>query len=607
MTPDFPFVSGAFELTGCKVPYFMLTMAADDAVENLHVARELIFDPAEIVLDELFQRDIDDLRVKAEIAPYLLRHGELKFFSALVVVLLPHEKNQLKSKYSVLSDGTNELVQGIKIEYAKNESSTGRKTPTSFGTISWDSTRLKAIVVDGQHRYSALKSLGEANPQNLVGVSIPIVLLILDSSVGFNTKNENLLLNVRKIFIDLNRQAKTVSETRNVLLDDRDPAAVLTRALMERRVRPDEHTLEQRLAVGNLPLALVDWYSDNLKFDKGIHVTSLLGLYKTVSEFLAIPKLDHFDYDNAESWVNHFRQLDKSLDFASLVRSAKQSNLPIYLGADELGRLQSWFAASWGPAIVKVLTTVSPYRSFIDRMRKLKLLDGELECWAAMDRHGKRAFEDSHGTGQNFEQLEKVMSLEKSDDLAFQLVFQKAVLTAFIEMCRVQMTQKDAIPPHEYATAWSELFNERVGCSSRHRPSWTGFLVRNDDTLNVSRAAEKSVVSFIIFAMLAPYEDWCRRPSNELLTLAQEYVHEIFEFKHIRGLEGWQKLKYSYSVSWRSLVRKHLQETAGVYGDGESLKCSKFMAERLVNSLERAAPDELVLKIDDPLGNLLDQ
>jgi hypothetical protein len=169
------------------------------------------------------------------------------------------------------------------------------------------------------------------------------------------------------------------------------------------------------------------------------------------------------------------------------------------------------------------------------------------------------------------------------------------------------MTQKGAVPPHEYANLWSDLFNERVGYISRHRSSWTGFLIRSDGTLNVTKAAEKSVVSFIIFAMLAPYENWRELSTMERVQLAEAYVHEVFEFKSIRGLEGWQKLKYSYSSSWRSLVRKHLQETAGVYGEGESLQCSRFMAERIVDSLERSAPDELVLEIDDPLGKLIDQ
>ncbi|QDV24636.1 hypothetical protein Q31a_29560 [Aureliella helgolandensis] len=407
----------------------MLTMAADEAIGNLHVARELIFDPAEIVLEELFQRDIDDLRVKSEIAPYLMRQGELKFFSALVVVLLPHQRNQLKTKYSVRREGNKDELEGVKIRYAKRESSTGEKTATSYGTIRWDVNELKAIVVDGQHRYSALKSLADVAPENLKDVSIPVVLLLLDSSIGFKTDNANLLSSVRKIFIDLNRQAKTVSETRNVLLDDRDPAAVLTRTLMERRVRPDEQTLEQRLAIGSLPLALVDWYSDSLRFDKGIHLTSLLALYKTVAEFLDIPKLDHYDYDKAQDWLRHFKQLDNSLNFDGAVSDARKNNLPIYLGWTELEQLQRWFVSSWGPALSKVLTSTAPYRSFIEKLRKLRILDGSLECWAAMDRHGKKAFAESFGSGHNFTQLEKVISAEKSDDLAFQLVFQKAILT----------------------------------------------------------------------------------------------------------------------------------------------------------------------------------
>ncbi|QDV24633.1 hypothetical protein [Aureliella helgolandensis] len=166
------------------------------------------------------------------------------------------------------------------------------------------------------------------------------------------------------------------------------------------------------------------------------------------------------------------------------------------------------------------------------------------------------------------------------------------------------MTENDPITPNEYANVWAELFNERVGYISRLRCFWTGFLVRDDDTLNVTRTAEKSVVSFLIYTLLAPYEDWRGRSPEEVKMLATEYIHEIFELKSIRGLVGWQKLKKTYSPSWRSLVRKHLQETAGIYGEGESLKCSKFMAEKLVESLERAAPEELVLEIDDPLEKL---
>jgi DGQHR domain-containing protein len=592
MTPEFSFVSGAFELTGCKVPYFLLTMDANEAVQYLHVARELIFDPAEIVLDELFQRDIDDHRVKAEIAPYLMRQGELKFFSALVVVLLPHINNQLRTHYVRSMSSDDGQIDGIAICHAKERRGDGKTNPTIYGTISWEVGHIKAIVVDGQHRYSALKSLADDAPESLVGVSIPVVLLVLDSSMGFKTENPNLLSNVRKIFIDLNRQAKTVSETRNVLLDDRDPAAVLTRALMERKIRPADQTLEQRLSNGTLPLALVDWYSDSVKFDKGIHLTSLLGLYKTITEFLNLPNLDHFDYDNAEDWVNHFKQLDPCLDFASTVINAKRESLPIYLGWRELEKLQQWFEASWGPALVKVLTTIAPYRSLIEHLRRLGLLDGPFECWAAMDRHGKKAFENAHAAGSDFSQLERTISTEKSKDLAFQLVFQKAVLIAFVEMCRVQLSTPDAVPPDEYATTWCKRFNERIGHVSRRRSFWTGFLVRNDDTLNVTRAAER--------------HDICiQLPSEKVLRFAHDYVHELFQFKSARGLEGWKRLQYSYCTSWRSLVRKHLQETTGNYGEGESNMISKFMAKKLVESLELASPDELILKTDASLERLL--
>lgn len=582
MTPDFPYLRGAFRLADSSVPYFQLSLSAPQALKFLRVARELIFDPREIVLDELFQRDIDQVRVEKEIVPYLERSGEIKFFNSIVVVLLPHKDGRLQMSYgNARSAKGRTTVGGIRITSVDNNT----------GAICWDPKRISAIIVDGQHRFYALREIANRPLScELEETYVPIVLLVLHDDLGFRASSDSLLSTVRKIFIDLNRQAKTVSETRNILLDDRDVAAVAVRSLLEKQVTAKRESLQKRLDRGQLPLALVDWYSDRLKFDRGVHVTSLLALYKIVSDFLSIPKLDPYDYDKASDWCKRFLELDSSLDYRPTVEECIGNKQPVFLGSEDRQRFEEWFRTKWGPAFVHVLVALDPYRLVLSELKSHEFLDGPLEAWAALDRAGKAVFQNSCGESYDIRRREGLISEWKEDDLAFQVVVQRGILRAFGEMCQLELalaeTESDSVQtPLEYAKEWSQSFNERLGTLTRNRNFWKGSVVRSDESIIASRTAEKSVSAGIIFALLAPFEDWHSSWVSDLDQTAADYIHQ--SNVHARGLVAWERLKAVYGKVWRGSVRKFLQDTEHISGSGESRAITNFMAQRVVKCFEK--------------------
>ncbi|MDA7924652.1 DNA sulfur modification protein DndB [Mariniblastus sp.] len=597
MTPTFRFLDGCFKFAGSNVPYFQLSMTAREAIDHLSVARDLIFDPEEIVIEELFQRDIDIGRVQKEITPYLLRDGEIKFFNAMVVVLLPHSNNRLRTDYRKLdSTSKHGSLKGVEIERSKNS-----------GVIRWDASELCPIIVDGQHRFSALKEVAESKPEiDLTETSVPVVLLILDSELGFTGHNESLLGAVRKIFIDLNRQAKTVSETRNILLDDRDVSAVAVRSLLEKRVKPGVDSIESRLEKGRMPLSLVDWYSDGIKFDRGLHITSILCLYKIIKEFLKIPKIDSFDYQNSGKLVARFLQLDESLDFSEAIAAADRKKLPVFLGHHEVHQFKEWFEKSWGPAIVEVLTSIKPYREFTQHLVTSEFLDGKYEPWLAMDRVGKDVFKKTVEFPEKIDLLQADVSKRKEDDLAFQVVFQKGLMMAFTEMASEFL----AVPNmkrslQSYAQEWASMYNERIYDRTKNHEFWVASMVRADGSINATKGAEKAVAAVIIFVLLAPFEKWRTLPKNELLDVATAYMHEMSGHTSVRGLSGMELVKYRHRRAWKDLVQKHLRDNEGVYGTGESTKGSQFMAIRVLDCFG-FDPKVEFRKKRDPLEGLLD-
>ena len=271
------------------------------------------------------------------------------------------------------------------------------------------------------------------------------------------TSNIELL---RKLFIDLNKHANKVNRAREILLDDRDPHSVCVRALVSNELSGDLSQLEA--AQPSMPLSLVDWHTEQAKFDAGPFLTTILGLDWIVGRILASkPIKDFTDYRAIKKQID---SINSGLDL-SLVEASKRIGLrlsgtdltPFAYTPNELETIADAFAKAWTPTLCNLLTKFQPYKDFIALRENTASLSLDFQHWhelynkAQSDRQGHtRSTRDYHHLlnrlkhrshnplelGQLREILDRLEEY-KSSNLAFNVVFQRAYTEAFLEYNKI--------------------------------------------------------------------------------------------------------------------------------------------------------------------------
>ncbi|NVI09252.1 DNA sulfur modification protein DndB [Paraburkholderia youngii] len=212
-----------------------------------------IFSIEELSFDELIQRDLDDSRVAHDLIPYLL--GETgqhaRFFPPVLAVLVPKREDRSGiSPYYPSSKIDGEKVSfGDIFDFSKMKFN---ETVTPLGEVSYNQQRTAVVIVDGQHRAMAVLALHRQlnktwgsnpfapyydhiriTPEAVAHIELPVCLLwfpdLTEDAELFKAAGINLISVCREIFTVVNRQAKQVSKSRELLLDDEDFAAFMMR------------------------------------------------------------------------------------------------------------------------------------------------------------------------------------------------------------------------------------------------------------------------------------------------------------------------------------------------------------------------------------------
>ena len=193
-------------------------------------------------LSSLLQRELDDQRVAQDLVPYLQgKKSTVGFFPGILVALVPKGflQNNENASYPV-SKGSQKTEGEIIEEFGECWTLT-RYNNTSLGNLEIDPTKADLIVLDGQHRANAFRyitgTFAAANGTDNIysafyndaddGASfefdseLPVTILWFESSGKLDPK-----LVSRQLFVDVNTNAKAVSASRNILLDDRKSSSI---------------------------------------------------------------------------------------------------------------------------------------------------------------------------------------------------------------------------------------------------------------------------------------------------------------------------------------------------------------------------------------------
>ena len=277
-TIDVQGVLGTFKVPNANltVEYILTYASLDDSdtpngqLLDLLVPVREVFDLGDLDFDHLLQRDLDDFRVSEEMVPYLLGEissgetfSEPRFFPPIVAVIVPVSGKNMDEFYPECEEKPDE-DQGVplrafkygdtftvKREVIKREEGKPERLAQSLVDLCIHPTKAKLVIVDGQHRAMAMLAayrsvLNKWNNEfqyfykeidsdisTLHQIQLPVCLAYFPelTSSGPGKAERDLTTACRKLFLDVNRNARQPSKAREILLDDTDLVACFTREL----------------------------------------------------------------------------------------------------------------------------------------------------------------------------------------------------------------------------------------------------------------------------------------------------------------------------------------------------------------------------------------
>lgn len=226
-----------------------------------------IFNIEELTFDELLQRDLDDSRVAHDLIPYLLGESGAfaRFFPPILAVLVPNkpERSGILPYYPNPENKSNTLISfGNLFDFEKAEIN-GEISP--LGLIKYNRQKTAFIIVDGQHRAMALLALHRQINDSWAGnryasyynhlsltenqvknIELPICIVFFpdlhEGNQEYQGRGIDLKTVCREIFLVVNKTAKRVSQSRELLLDDEDFAARMMRETLSKLKGRGEET-----------------------------------------------------------------------------------------------------------------------------------------------------------------------------------------------------------------------------------------------------------------------------------------------------------------------------------------------------------------------------
>ena len=194
--------------------YYILSMKAKELADKVTFPKD---DEKwqNMTIEEYYQRDINYNRVKKQIAPYLA-NDESRFFGAVILAARNFEE---AVSFEPLTEVTTKGLPGLY-----------RTTASGMGFLTFSGGEV-LLPLDGQHRLKAIefavsgrdekgKDISNITPSDeLANEDVTVILVPYKSEKA------------RKIFTRVNRYAKPTTTGQNIITDDDDIAAVLSREI----------------------------------------------------------------------------------------------------------------------------------------------------------------------------------------------------------------------------------------------------------------------------------------------------------------------------------------------------------------------------------------
>jgi hypothetical protein len=565
-------IRGEFTLSNdVAVPYFASLLDISRMAAELKTHEQVAASLDQTYkLQELYQREIDLERIETDlIKNYLMDPNKIKFFNSLTVVLLPKDENgRITLEFPEFSDNNPPIPCDGGSPFDANFKDTERiifggvqfvqTGAAGISRLRWDSTRVDAVAVDGQHRLTALTRWFDYHKNKALNATeqrtvVPVIFLLLSDNAGFKRgahhQNKGIKTIAREIFTDLNKNAKTVDKATEIILDDRSLISRCVRELVT------EETCQEQ--PGRLPLSLVRWRDANNRFDKDYYLNSLVHLNLMVEDILDLPlPKSGMEKGQVIKFIHDVgRKLGDPATSKLVTESGKDLEsyyLENYL--DEEGEVVApltgvpgifmsaavdGFKRRYAPWIVRLLTEPRPYKHLLEYARHENLIEGIFSQYqsqpASHQQSLKTQLETQFGINWNEDLIKKHRdAIEKlkgsqrdlhGEQWLFKAIFQKALVKLGKRICADSPEDEAGrVGGIEELLAFVNTLVERMLVVTRAslpghvKFLWT-FISLNpaNPTIQVTAASERRIFALLTVWYLATrYQRHMEDTSNEI-------------------------------------------------------------------------------------------
>ncbi len=364
--------------------------------------------------NQLLQRDLDDHRVAVDLIPYLLQPSKAgpAFFPPIVAVLLPFFGDDPLEDFPsaepprVVKDDNGvawsrvERAESYRVDQLIYEN--GQPHEIRAGRLAWNSERSKLIVIDGQHRAMALigidrtinnkwagrgekyrafyegpvqKCLEQLTPAQreslFSSIELPVTL------IWFPELTTSHQVAARKVFVDLNKNARPPSESRILILSDSNLISVFTRATLN----------EFRKSEISFPIYAVEYdhpeneQASQSKWSVITNVTVIADCIRRLvegpSKFYAM----NSSFGGNEKGSERAELLRLSLNIADVLPASIKEEDAHYerekidaksFPRSSVDKLEQQYLQYWGRLLTLFFSSLYPYRCHADALAQLK-------------------------------------------------------------------------------------------------------------------------------------------------------------------------------------------------------------------------------------------
>jgi hypothetical protein len=279
---------------------YLGSIRVKDLKEDLDLYETLTKDKSWPV-SQIIQREVDKIRVSNIAKSYIQGQGRIvKYFPPIIVAILPKDSD---GKISMTLDYESEVPNDIReLIYQKSMYSTNDpikkyilngenlslidgvyliEVSKVFDTnlLAWNKDKYYSIVIDGQHRLQALFKSAISKPE--VNEYLQDVVFVDFSPLILSNTSLSPVEVVRRVFVDINTNARKVGFVRQILMDDKELASLCVQSLVDSVNRDGSEKDIDSFLISQI----VDWYGDKLKHSLP-HLTGILSLYQIIDDYL---------------------------------------------------------------------------------------------------------------------------------------------------------------------------------------------------------------------------------------------------------------------------------------------------------------------------------